>query len=136
MWKAPKTNWVSGDFFNVEDYNRIKGNIWELKTLSLKLWPDLPYTDYQDMGSDKTYEDISFYADEINKMEKNLDVVCQSTYGLELGEKKTYESNQPFIDADELNRIESALLRLYDNLTNQYEGRRMLTFMLGTREVF
>lgn len=136
MWKIPKTDWTSGDFFNIEDYNRIKGNIGELKTLSLKLWPDLPYTDYQDMGADKTYQDISFYADEINKMEDNLDVVCESTYALEIGVKKTYEANQPFIDADELNRIESALLRLYDNLKNQYEGRRMLTFMLGAREVF
>lgn len=136
MWKTPKTDWKSGDFFNIEDYNRIKGNIGEIKTLSLTLWPDLPYTDYQDMGADKTYQDISFYADEINRIEDNLESVCRNTYALEIGEKKTYEANQPFIDVDELNRIESALLRLYDNLTNQYESRRMLKFMLGTREVF
>ena len=49
MWETPKTNWTSGDIFDVTDYNRIKGNIDELKALSLKLWPDLPYEDYVDM---------------------------------------------------------------------------------------
>ena len=37
MWETPKTNWTSGDIFDVTDYNRIKGNIDELKALSLKL---------------------------------------------------------------------------------------------------
>ena len=34
MWETPKTNWTSGDTFDVTDYNRIKGNIDELKALS------------------------------------------------------------------------------------------------------
>lgn len=27
MWQTPKTDWQESDFFNVEDYNRIKGNL-------------------------------------------------------------------------------------------------------------
>lgn len=27
MWQQPKTDWQSSDFFNIEDYNRIKGNL-------------------------------------------------------------------------------------------------------------
>lgn len=136
MWQEPKTDWKFGDYFNVTDYNRIKGNLDELKGMSLSLWPDLSYEEYQDMGLDKTYQDISFYADEINRFEENLEIICGKTYSLQIGEKQTFEPNNPFIGAEELNRIETAILRLYDNLKNQYEGRRMLTFMLGTREVF
>lgn len=34
-WVTPKTNWVDGDYFNINpDYNRIKGNIEYLLTLS------------------------------------------------------------------------------------------------------
>ena len=32
-WIEPKTNWTSQDFFNIEDYNRIIGNIAYLKEL-------------------------------------------------------------------------------------------------------
>ena len=30
-WIEPKTDWVSTDYFNIEDYNRIIGNIIYLK---------------------------------------------------------------------------------------------------------
>lgn len=29
-WQQPKTDWKESDYFNVEDYNRIKGNLNEL----------------------------------------------------------------------------------------------------------
>lgn len=133
MWIQPKTDWQSGDFFNVEDYNRIKGNLNELKSLAQRLWFNLNFGEYEEMGEDKTYQDISFYADEINRFEDNLDIICSLTYGFSIGEKQTFEPNTPFIRSAELNRIESAALRIYENLKNQYEGRRMLTFALGIR---
>lgn len=136
MWVQPKTDWKAGDFFNISDYNRIKGNLDELKGMSQNLRYSLDYSDYEEMGPDKTYQDISFYADEINRFEDNLETVCQKTYALSIGDKQIFEENTPFIASEELNRIESAILRLYDNLKNQHEGRRMCTFMLGTREVF
>lgn len=136
MWVHPKTDWKAGDFFNISDYNRIKGNLDELKGMSQDLKSSLDYSTYEDMGPDKTYQDISFYADEINRFEDNLETVCKKTYALPIGDKQVFEANVPFIGSAELNRIESAILRLYDNLKNQHEGRRMCTFMLGTREAF
>ena len=41
MWQQPKTNWQASDFFNIQDYNRIKGNLNEIRAMALKLWPDL-----------------------------------------------------------------------------------------------
>ena len=83
MWQQPKTDWKTGDFFNVGDYNRIKNNLNEIRTRALVLWSEFIFVD---MGEDKTYSDISFYADEINKFEENIDLICAGTYPFSLGE--------------------------------------------------
>ena len=43
MWQQPKTDWQSGDYFNIGDYNRIKGNINEIRAQALTLWPDFEF---------------------------------------------------------------------------------------------
>lgn len=40
------------------------------------------------------------------------------------------------MDYTELNRLESAILDLYDKLTNQYESRRMFQWNFGIKGVF
>ena len=77
MWQQPKTDWQDSDYFNIGDYNRIKGNINEIRVQALTLWPDF---DLEDMGEDKTYQDYGFHADEINRFEANIDHVCAGTY--------------------------------------------------------
>ena len=37
MWQTPKTDWQESDFFNVEDYNRIKGNLNEIRAQAVIL---------------------------------------------------------------------------------------------------
>ena len=69
MWRQPKTDWQPSDYFNIEDYNRIKGNLNEIREQALILWPDF---DFEDMGEDKAYSDYGFYADEINRFESNV----------------------------------------------------------------
>lgn len=140
-WVTPKTDWYGntdesgiyhGDRFNSEDFNRIKNNLQYLRDLAVKLYPDF---DIVDMGSDKGYTDFP-YADEINRMEDNLDKIVTSTFKGSYGTKQIFMDNGAFIDYAELNRIESATLDIYNKLSTQHEGRRMLTFMLGSREVF
>lgn len=128
MWQTPKTDWQESDFFNVEDYNRIKGNLNEIRAQAVILWPEFSL---EDMGADKTYEDYSFYADEINRFETNVGRICAGTYPFAVGNQKTFYDNQPFIDWQELNRLESACKLIYDNLQGQAEGRRRLSFRLG-----
>lgn len=140
-WITPKTDWYGytdgngdyqGDRFNAEDYNRIKNNIQYLRDLAVTMYVDF---DISDMGRDKGYADYP-YADEINLIESNLDTVAVNTFQKNYGAKQIYTDNGAFIDFSELNRIESATLDLYNYLSSQYEGRRMLVFMLGGREVF
>jgi len=39
MWIQPKI-WKKEDHFNIEDYNRIKNNLQELRALAVTLYPD------------------------------------------------------------------------------------------------
>ncbi|MCI8865576.1 MAG: hypothetical protein HFG60_09885 [Lachnospiraceae bacterium] len=128
MWKQPKTDWRETDFFNVEDYNRIKGNLEEIRAQALVLWPEFAF---EEMGEDKTYEDYGFYADEINRFEENIDNLCAGTFPFAVGERKTFYENQPFIDWKELNRLEEASRLIYGNIRGRTEGRRCLAFTLN-----
>ncbi len=132
-WQQPKTDWsAEGDFFNIQDYNRIKGNLVELHRLALTMWPEFPIVD---MGADKTYQDYGFYSDEINWMEENLDRIVKGTYPFQVGSRQTFYDNQPFIDWEELNRIESACLLIRQNIDSRIHGRRHLAFTLSSRRL-
>lgn len=128
MWQQPKTDWTAEDFFNIEDYNRIKGNLNEIRTQALLLWPDF---EFEEMGEDKTYQDYGFYADEINRFEANVDHICDGTFPFSVGERQTFYENQPFIDWKELNRIEEACRLIYSNIQSRYSGRKTLAFTLN-----
>ena len=128
MWQQPKTDWTAEDFFNIEDYNRIKGNLSEIRTQALLLWPDF---EFEEMGEDKTYQDYGFYADEINRFEANVDHICDGTFPFSVGERQTFYENQPFIDWQELNRIEEACRLIYSNIQSRYSGRKTLAFTLN-----
>ncbi|MDO4327136.1 MAG: hypothetical protein Q4E24_14070 [bacterium] len=128
MWQEPKTDWQETDFFNIEDYNRIKGNLNEIRRQALLLWPDF---DFDEMGADKTYQDYGFYADEINCFEANVEHICVGIFPFVVGERQTFYDNQPFIDWKELNRIEEACRLIYSNIKSRIEGRKTLAFPLG-----
>ena len=128
MWQTPKTDWQESYFFNVEDYNRIKGNLNEIRAQAVILWPEFSL---EDMGADKTYEDYSFYADEINRFETNVGRICAGTYPFAVGNQKTFYDNQPFIDWQELNRIEEACRLIYSNIQSRLNGRKILAFTLN-----
>lgn len=129
MWTEPKIKWVSTDYFNIGDYNRIKNNLNHIREMALELYTDIPY---QEMGQDKTYSDY-FYADEINLFESNLENINVHTFPRNLGDSITFYDNQPFINYEELNRIESGINIIYKTLSGQITGRRKLSFRLGRR---
>lgn len=123
-----KTNWKSSDFFNVQDYNRIKRNLNDIRWLALTLWPEFTF---EEMGEDKNYQDYSFYADEINRFEANVEHICQGTFPFQVGERQTFYDNTPFIGWKELNRLEEACRLVYSNIKSRDKGRKMLPFTLN-----
>lgn len=134
MWQQPKTNWrwvdeKNGDFFECTDYNRIKGNIEYLAALAKEIY--LPFA-IENMGEDKTRADYP-YADEINRLSDNLEIIVANTYPVEIGSKTVYEDNGAFLGFADLNRIESACLNIYNNLNRIKAGKMRLAFRMGAR---
>lgn len=139
-WTTPKTNWYGaviggeyvGDRFNAVDFNRIKNNLVCLHNLAIEIYSDFSINA---IGEDKTTADF-FYADEINKMEQNLDTINSNTLKQSYGTAPSYSDNGKTMDYQELNRLESAILDLYDKLTNQYRSRRMFQWNFGIKGGF
>lgn len=137
-WETPKTDWYgavdsegvyTGDRFNASDFNRIKNNLDYLRDLAIKLYDEFSIIS---LGDDRTPADY-FYADEINQLETNLNTVNDNTLKRSYGTAPTYVDNGNVMDYIELNRLEGAILDLYDRLTNESEGRRMFTWSFGMK---
>ena len=124
-WSTPKTDWNGetvdgvyiGDRFNAVDFNRIKNNLEYLRELAIKMYEEFSI---QSLGSDRTPKDF-FYADEINALEDNLKTINNNSLKRSYGNVPVYVDNGNTMDFKELNRLESAILDLYEKLTNEYE---------------
>lgn len=102
---APKTDWKSTDYYNVEDHNRIVSNLNEL----LNRYNLTPLLSTGAVGELLTEEHL-------------LGIVRSCNAVLEAaGYKTTIESRKTWFDADDLNKIESTILALND--INQSEGK-------------
>lgn len=127
-WTEPKTEWKSDDRFNISDYNRIKGNIEYLHSLAQELYR---YFHIPELGEDKLYYEDYFYAREFNNMEDSLEKINQVIYSQNIGEKQIFVDNGVFIDWKELNRLESASLKIYELLNTQKALLPRMNFRLG-----
>mgnify|MGYP000033345311 FL=1 len=138
MWQTPKTDWhggvnangqYEGDRFNATDFNRIKNNLAHLRDMAVELYDSFTIVS---LGADRTPADY-FYADEINQLEANLVTINSNTLKRAYGKAPTYIENGNTMDFAELNRLEGAILDLYDRLSNQTNGRRMFTWNFGMK---
>lgn len=138
VWQTPKTDWTGtttssgeyvGDRFNAADFNRIKNNLDFLRELAIKLYEEFSIVS---LGDDRTPKDY-FYADEINQLEENLNTINANTLKRQYGAAPSYIANGLTMDFAELNRLEGAMLDLYDRLSNESEGRRMFTWNFGMK---
>ena len=135
-WETPKTNWHGtvnadgiyvGDRFNASDFNRIKNNLAYLREIAIKLYEDFSIVS---LGDDRIPDDY-FYADEINQMEANLNTINTHTVQRQYGTTPIYYDNGNTMSYQELNRLESAILDIYNHLTTVLAGRRMFTWNFG-----
>lgn len=135
-WTAPKTNWkatynsagaYTGDYFSYTDFNRIRNNLDALTELASTVYI-FRFTDT--LPNTKTVVGHP-YASDINKFETRLHELNSQSLNLPIGTQQTYYDNGAFIDAAELNRIESAMLDMYSIYQKIAYGRKMLKFRLG-----
>ncbi len=127
-WITPKTNWVDGDYFNLNpDYNRIKGNIEYLIALSKEMYSEynVPELESNDITG---YPTVAFFNNIVNSTKAMLNN-CFSPIGAK--PMRVYSSNGVGWNAAELNAIEENHLLLYHALNGQKSGIRKLQITLG-----
>ena len=128
LWHTPKTNWKPTDRFNYVDYNRIKNNLVYLHELAENLYRQF---DVIDLGEDiDTYAGY-FTAQQFNNFESNLDTINKNIFTQDFGVSQRFFDNGVFIQWNELNRIESAILQMNDLLERQKATLRKIPFTLG-----
>ena len=125
---TPKTDWVRTDRFNISDYNRIKNNLNYLHEKACIVFGDF---DIIDMGDDLVVYTGLWDFEDFNNFESNLDTINQHMLNEDYGAKKTFYGNSPFINFEELNRIEGATVRMKTIIDGWYEGLYTLEFTVG-----
>lgn len=131
-WTTPKTNWVDGDYFNLDpDYKRIKGNIEYLIALSEEMYSK--YTDIELESADITgYPKVEFFNNIVNTTTAMLSH-CFSPVGAKA--MRVYSSNGIGWNAAELNAIENNHLLLYHAFTAQKSVIPRLQITLGGAKI-
>ena len=130
-WINPKTDW-DGEALNPVDYNRIKNNLLYLHNkINEHFPPDKPFPDF---GNDKIYGDY-YYASEFNAFEDELEDLNKRAYSYDIGKKQIFVDLGKFITSNELNRIESATLKLYQ-MIEQIESKSVRTTFKATGDYF
>lgn len=134
-WTGVKTNWLPTDYFNVVDYNRVVGNLEYLRGLASELFEEITFTD---VPSTKTVND-KILPSEMTAIENNLYLLNTKTYQLskyEIGEKKRYKGNGKTHNYEDMNRIEDAIIRLYNIMTAHKASLPRLAITLGGQKGF
>lgn len=128
-WIQPKTDWVATDYFNVEDYNRINGNVAHLKAYIGTLFDTVEIS----LSEEEKTNLSLIYAREMNVIENGLAALNGKSYGLNIGESKTYKPNGKVPTFEDYNRIESAILALYEMAQVHKANLPRLALTLGQK---
>ena len=132
-WITPKTDWTADDYLNYTDFNRITGNISHLKTMVNSLFASS--FGFGAMGNGKVQTSIP-YAIEFNNIEANLQALNLNSYNFDFEARKTSSINGATPTYEDINRIESACLRLYETLTAHQQAIPHLAMRLGDAKTF
>lgn len=120
MWNTPKVNWKPTDYYNIEDWQRVRTNLEYLRTRLHDLGVSGQPLLETDTG--RGYDELP-YVYLVNNMEENLanlrelfgtdftEDVAQKTWYARLDDM--YESNPTYQD---WNRWETILLRVYESI--------------------
>lgn len=128
-WIQPKTDWVASDYFNAEDYNRINGNVAHLKAYLGTLFKEMEIS----LSEEEKTNLSLIYAREMNAIENGLSALNGGTYGLDIGESKTYKPNGKVPNFEDYNRLESATLALYEMAQVHKANLPRLALTLGQK---
>lgn len=138
MWQTPKTNWkiqppgpggtYNGDWFNIEDYERICQNITYLHALGSRLYHPFALLPMPPQTPDAP----CVYASVLNAVEQNLALLALHTVRPPgFAAAKTWQAGGFGPTVDDLNRIEGGCLLLHAHLARQAAALAKLPFGMG-----
>lgn len=123
--------WTEYDYFNIQDYNRIKKNVCQIKKIADELFKSVEFVD---MGADREYSEYPAPVD-FRQIEMNLNYICLAA-NLEPETFRIHLEEYAFLDYTDLNRIENACKMLFEILYGIMKARKTLPFKLGKRGTF
>lgn len=139
VWIPPKTDWkiaydengnYIGDYFEPDDYNRIKNNITFLRDYVQQLFDNSP--DFKNLGEDVFYgSQNELKASWWNMVQDNLENINKMSFDIDIGIREKFYSNSAGRLLEELNRIEQACLDIYTKLYDTERNKPRLMFRLG-----
>lgn len=128
-WTEPKIDWKPTDRFNFIDYNRIKNNLIHLHERAVALSRFFTIENAgEDISSYKTYWDV----DSFNIFERNLEEINKQFLNYDYGQKQTFYENGVFIQFNELNRIENAMLDMKRWMSEREKTINTLPIRMGS----
>lgn len=127
-WQTPKTDWVSTDYLNASDVNRIVANQSYLADMAAKLFRTIELLPVDT----KNYLSM-IYAEEFNNIENNLAELYEKTYSMEI-DTVEFVANGRTLDYEELNRIESLTANL--NIMIEAQFALVPKFQFGLNQQF
>lgn len=132
-WITPKTDWTVLDYFNIEDYNRIKGNIEYLVEYAENINLDLmlPYT--LEDATIETVPKVNFFNNVIYDTDYIRNSISQYVFGYK--NMRTYTERGAGWNYDELNIIESNILVLWQAINSLFYAKDILPLDLGKGEL-
>lgn len=123
MWIEPKTDWNNEDYFNTEDYTRIKDNLLVLGDL-------FPDAELVNMGSDKA-KGATLNNAELTKFATNLKILNDASYNFLDIISKQYNGNVVALNFNEFNYLESKIEKLYITTIIRNQNIPRLAITLG-----
>ena len=134
MWLEPKTDWKSNDYYNIEDWRRVRSNLEHLREALLNL--GTPGPDLLETETGRGHEELP-YVHLVNNMETNLSTL-RTLLGVNFTEdvaprtwyerlSALYTTNPSYRD---WNRWELLLRRVYESI--QYIETYIFSPISGT----
>ena len=124
MWIEPKTTWRLSDFVNLSDYERWVGNVSHLHLMA----SEFKKVELEPMAEGKTIYDMP-YAEEFNAIENNVQSV--NINRAQIDKKKTWNAGLKTPNSDDYNRLEQAMINIYDSIKPSYDLIPKLSFTFG-----
>lgn len=117
-WITPKTNFVSTDYYNYSDFNRVENNINEVRNYLNSIQYPIPSIP---VVTNRTNTSID-YVSSINRIENNIKTLCTNfVYPPGFIAVKTWSNLLGFSHSD-ANRLEVNINALYLCAQKVYEG--------------